>query len=261
MLSKNRIKELQSLSQKKFRNLSKTFLAEGDKIVFELLKSDFPCKELICTEKWFNEKGRGLGSKKELLITLAEEFQLEKISSLSNPSEVIAVCTFPKEKNEVELENNLILFIDSVRDPGNLGTLIRLADWFGISHIVASEDSVEWTNPKVIQSTMGSFIRIQPIYVNPASFFNNVKGKTEIFAADLTGENVYTSKLSNKGILIVSSESHGLSESLEPFVDRRIHIPKFSEQLSSAESLNVATATAILLSEFKRKIYATGKFK
>jgi len=259
MLSKNRIKELQSLSQKKFRNTSKTFLAEGDKIVFELLNSDFHIIELICTEKWLSGKGRSITPKKQVFISIAEEYQLEKISSLSNPSEVIAVCTFPKEKNEVELENNLILFIDSVRDPGNLGTLIRLADWFGVTQIVASEDTVEWTNPKVIQSTMGSFIRIQPTYVNPASFFNNVKGKTEIFAADLTGENIYTSKLSNHGILIVSSESHGLSESIEPFVNRRIHIPKFSEQLSSAESLNVATAAAILLSEFKRKNILNGK--
>lgn len=253
MLSKNRIKELQSLSQKKFRNSSKTFLAEGDKIVFELLKSDFPCTEIICTEKWFNQKGRGLGSQKELLISFAEEFELEKISSLSNPSEVIAVCSFPKQKNEVEFKNNLILFIDAVRDPGNLGTLIRLADWFGISQIVASEDTVEWTNPKVIQSSMGSFIRLQPQYVNSIDFFSKIKGKIEVFAADLSGTNVYDAELSNEGVLIVSSESHGLSSNLESFVNQKIHIPKFSENLSAAESLNVATATAILLSEFKRR--------
>jgi TrmH family RNA methyltransferase len=253
MLSKNRIKELQSLSQKKFRNTSKTFLAEGDKIVFELLQSDFPCRELICTEKWFNEKGRRFSSQKELLVTIAEEFQLEKISSLSNPSDVIAVCSFPEEKNEVELKNNLILYIDAVRDPGNLGTLIRLADWFGVSQIIASEDTVEWTNPKVIQSSMGSFIRLQPQYLNPVTFFSSINGETKIFAADLSGTNVYEAELSNECILIVSSESHGLSSILEPFVDQKIHIPKFSQNLSAAESLNVATATAILLSEFKRR--------
>jgi TrmH family RNA methyltransferase len=253
MLSKNRIKELQSLSQKKFRNASKTFLAEGDKIVFELMKSEFPIIEIICTQKWLDEKGRGLGAKTPLLVTLAEEFQLEKISSLSNPSEVIAVCAFPEEKNKVEFKNNFILFIDAVRDPGNLGTLIRLADWFGVSQIIASEDTVEWTNPKVIQSSMGSFIRLQPLYVNPLTFFSSINGETKVFAADLSGTNVYEAELSNESILIVSSESHGLSRNLEPFVNQKIHIPKFSQNLSAAESLNVATATAILLSEFKRR--------
>ena len=253
MLSKNRIKELQSLSQKKFRNTSKTFLAEGDKIVFELLKSEFPIIEIICTQKWLDEKGRRLSSQKELLVTVAEEFQLEKISALSNPSDIIAVCSFPEEKNEVEFKNNLILFIDAVRDPGNLGTLIRLADWFGVSQIIASEDTVEWTNPKVIQSSMGSFIRLQPQYLNPLTFFSSINGETKVFAADLSGTNVYEAELTNECILIVSSESHGLSSNLESFVNQKIHIPKFSQNLSVAESLNVATATAILLSEFKRR--------
>jgi len=253
MLSKNRIKELQSLSQKKFRNANKLFLAEGDKIVFELIKSDFPIIELICTEKWLSEKGRGITSKKQIPIAIAEEFQLEKISLLNTPSEVIAVCAFPEEQKNIDINNKLILFIDAVRDPGNLGTLIRLADWFGVSQLIASEDTVEWTNPKVIQSSMGSFIRLQPQYINPISFFSSIIGKTEIYAADLEGENIYQAELSNHGILIVSSESHGLSNYLETFVSKKINIPKFSENLSSAESLNVATAAAILLSEFRRR--------
>jgi TrmH family RNA methyltransferase len=250
MLSKNRIKELQSLSQKKFRNISKTFLAEGEKIVLELLDSEFPLIEIICTQEWLFEKGRSISEKKQFSFTIAEKFQLEKISSLSNPPDVIAVCAFPQNSKPLELNKDLILFLDSVRDPGNLGTLLRLADWFGITQVIASEDSVEWTNPKVIQSSMGSFIRIQPSYLNSVSFFSNIYEKTKVYAADLSGENIYTTTLQNIGILIVSSESHGLSNSLEPFVYQKIHIPKFSENIAAAESLNVATATAIILSEF-----------
>jgi TrmH family RNA methyltransferase len=253
MLSKNRIKELQSLSQKKFRNANLSFLAEGDKIILELINSKFPIQELICTEKWLAEKGRGLSSNNTITISIADEFQLEKISSLSTPSEVIALCKFPKKELTIDVKNKFTLFIDAVRDPGNLGTLIRLADWFGVSQIVASEDTVDWTNPKVIQSSMGSFIRLQPNYVNSSLFFSSIDESVEIYAADLTGKNVYDTELNSNGILIVSSESHGLSPDLEAFVKQKIHIPKFSEQLSSAESLNVATATAILLSEFKRR--------
>lgn len=250
MLSKNRISTIQKLHQKKFRMQENLFIAEGSKIVPEIISSGFGSPQVIGTEKW-------IASNQQILegihIEIAEEIDLEKISSMSTAPEVLAICTIPTQELPVCEKGKFYLILDSIRDPGNMGTIIRLADWFGVDAIIASEDCVEWSNPKVIQSTMGAFIRIRPSYTDIKAFIQVVNSQMPIIAADLVGDNLYSSDFLPEGCLILSSESHGLSAYLEPLINRKLHIPRGLISSGKTESLNVATAAAIFLGEFTRR--------
>ena len=250
MLSKNRISTIQKLHQKKFRVQENLFIAEGSKIVPEILSSGFGSPQVIGTEKWIASNQQILQG---IQIEVAEEMELEKISTLSTAPEVIAICTIPAQEIPVCQPGKLYLILDAIRDPGNMGTIIRLADWFGVDAIIASEDCVEWSNPKVIQSTMGAFIRIRPSCTNLKTFIESIHSQMPIFAADLEGENLYGSNFLPEGCLILSSESHGLSAYLEPLINRKLHIPRGLNSSGKTESLNVATAAAIFLGEFTRR--------
>lgn len=252
MLGKNRLRELQQLHQKKFRESQGKFLAEGAKIVPELLRSNFPVEEIFARDFWLS-KNHALLNESKCKVTEIAQNDLERLSQLQTPQEVIALCAKPVDKLPGIQAGRLMLILDSIRDPGNMGTLIRLADWFGLDGVLATEDSVEWTNPKVIQATMGSFIRMRPYYMDVASLISPTSFRLPVYAADLDGTNLYSGDYNASGFIIISNEAHGLSPELEPFVSEKIHIPAFFKQGSGPESLNAAMAGAIVLGEFSRR--------
>lgn len=249
MLGKIRIQHIQKLHHKKYRLHEKRFIAEGTKTVLELIKHDFPIECIVATASWLKQFKP---ENQKLTCIEAEKFELEKISCMQTTPDVLAVC----ELNQVEplkIEaDQLTLVVDAVRDPGNLGTIIRLADWFGVQQILATEDTVEWSNPKCIQASMGSFIRLKPCYMQ-VNELENVCKTNNSFAADLTGEDVYSASFGWGGILVVSSESHGLNKVFHSSVKHILSIPSAHRSNGGPESLNVATAAAILLSEFYRR--------
>mgnify|MGYP000495310766 FL=1 len=239
-LSKNHIKLIASLQQKKFRQKHQLFVAEGVKTVNELLHSNFKVAQLFATEDF------EISSKVENVITVSEA-ELKKISQLKSPNKVLGLFRIP-EKSSAE-NNGLIVALDAINDPGNLGTIIRLCDWFGVQKLVCSTTTVDCFNQKVVQSSMGSLTRVQIEYTNLIDFIKNTDIST--FIADMEGENMYKSTLPKDAILIMGNEANGISDEIRNIVDAKISIPRFGEN-QQTESLNVATATAILLSEFKR---------
>lgn len=240
MVSKNQIKLITSLQQKKYRKQEQLFFAEGVKVVQELLHSNFELQDLFTTKQDFLTVPKN----KVHAITEAE---LKKISALTTPNTCLAVFKIPKAKEMVE--KGLIMALDDVRDPGNLGTIIRLCDWFGIETLFCSEESVDIYNPKVVQATMGSISRVNVVYGNLEAFLSQTK--LPVFGTFMDGKNIYQEKLPKEGIIVMGNEANGISSSVEKLVSERIAIPRFGN-LQVTESLNVATATAIILSEFKR---------
>lgn len=238
MLSKNQIKLITSLKQKKQRQQHGFFVVEGVKTINELLESHLELHALYTTES-FN-----VDASKEILIS---ETDLKRISFLTTPNTALAVFKIPEQKH---IENDgLIVALDDVRDPGNLGTIIRLCDWFGIKHLVCSKETVDCYNPKVIQATMGSITRVSVSYVDLMAFLKSTN--SSVFGAFMEGENVYKRELPKQGVLVMGNEANGISKDIETLVNEKISIPRFGD-LQATESLNVATATAILLSEFRR---------
>jgi len=238
MLSKSQIKLITRLKQKKYRLQDGFFVAEGIKVINELLDSHLKLQHLFTTSS-FN-----IDANLETIIT---EVELKKISFLKTPNKALAVFEIPN--NESINENALIVALDNVSDPGNLGTIIRLCDWFGVKDLICGSASVDCYNPKVIQATMGSISRVNVSYVNLETFLED--SKVEKFGAFMDGENVYKGVLPSQGVLVLGNEANGISEAIEKKITQRISIPRFGA-LQATESLNVATATAILLSEFKR---------
>ncbi len=238
MLSKNQIKLITRLKQKKYRLQDGFFVVEGIKTIKELLQSNLTLHVLYTTET-FN-----IDAKNEILIS---EEDLKRISFLKTPNKALAIFKTPKAK--VVETNRLIVALDAVRDPGNLGTIIRLCDWFGITDLVCSKETVDCFNPKVIQATMGSITRVNISYINLEAFIKNTD--LPVFGAFMKGETVYNKQLPKKGILVMGNEANGISNAIETYITEKISIPRFGD-LQATESLNVATATAILLSEFRR---------
>jgi len=240
MLSINQKKYVNSLKQKKFRNQHQTFIVEGVKMVEELLNSDYEVEIIFATEIWISNNNA-------IHSELVSDKELASISSLKTPNEILAVAKM-KQQQDVEVENQLTLALDKLQDPGNMGTIIRTSDWFGITTIVCSKDSVDIYNPKVIQATMGSFFRVNVVYLELVDFFNDHKELT-VYGALLDGENMHDKDLSDKNaVLLMGNESKGISEELIPFITDKIFIPRHGK----AESLNVATATAIISSQIKK---------
>lgn len=239
MLSKSQIKLITSLKQKKYRQQYGFFVVEGVKTIKELLQSNLVLYALYTTES-FNSN-----AKDEVLIS---ETDLKRISFLTTPNKALAVFKIPQPK-PVEA-NGLMVALDDVRDPGNLGTIIRLCDWFGVKELICSNETVDCFNPKVVQATMGSLTRVNIIYVDLVQFLKDTK--LPIYGAFMDGESVYNKQLPKNGILVMGNEANGVSQEIEKIITDKISIPRFGE-LQATESLNVATATAILLSEFKRR--------
>jgi len=237
-LFKNQIKLITSLKQKKYRQLHGLFIAEGIKTINELLASNFAIHTLFTTES-FN-----IDAKNELIIS---EKELKQISFLKTPNKALAI--FHIQKPKAIDTDQLIVALDDVRDPGNLGTIIRLCDWFGIKDLLCSLETVDCFNPKVIQASMGSITRVNINYINLPTFLKDTN--LLVFGAFMDGENVYKKNLPAKGVLVMGNEANGISKSVETLVTEKIAIPRFGA-IQATESLNVATATAIILSEFKR---------
>jgi TrmH family RNA methyltransferase len=240
MISKNQIKLITGLQQKKYRKQHKLFFAEGVKVVRELLASNFELHSLFTTQPDFDE----VEDDKRYIITEAD---LKKISALTTPNTCLAVFEMPEPKT---VENHgLIMALDDVRDPGNLGTIIRLCDWFGIEQLVCSEQSADVYNPKVVQATMGSLSRVNVSYINLEDYLSTAT--LPVLGTFMDGENIYTDKMPQQGIIIMGNEANGISAGVAAYVTKRIAIPRFG-RLQETESLNVATAAAIVLSELKR---------
>lgn len=240
MVSKSQIKLITSLAQKKYRYKHGLFVAEGFKTISELINSKFTLNRLFTLAEDF-----GIEDDK---IQKLDKRELKKISFLKTPQLALALFEIPKE-NRLQ-DETLILALDGVRDPGNLGTIIRLCDWFGIKHLVCSEDSVDCFNPKVVQATMGSLARVNISYCDLKSYLED--SDLPVYGAFMDGQNIYKAETSEKGILVMGNEANGISAEIEELIQEKISIPRFGK-IQETESLNVATATAILLSEFKRK--------
>ena len=248
-LSKNRIKYIHSLELKKIRKQEKVFLAEGHKLVEELL-GRFKCRFLVATSEWLTQNNPSVYV--EEIYEVSEE-ELAKASLQKSPQQVLAVFEKPNDYYDKELFNNsLCLALDDVQDPGNLGTILRIADWFGIEHIFCSPNTVDVYSPKAIQATMGAIARVQVHYtplVELITSLNNIP----IYGTFLDGENIYSQSLSNNGIIIMGNEGNGISREMEKLVNRKLFIPNYPKERSTSESLNVAIATAITCAEFRRK--------
>jgi TrmH family RNA methyltransferase len=242
MLSKNQIKLISSLQQKKHRFANQLFFAEGVKVIQELVKSNFELEHLYTTKEDFND----VAAHKRSLIS---ENELNKISALATPNTCLAVFKIPLESKIIE--SGLLLALDDIRDPGNLGTILRLCDWFGIQQLVCSKETVDIYNPKVVQATMGSIARVNVNYIDLNAFIS--KTKLPVFGTFMNGENIYKTALPQEGIIVMGNEANGISEEIEKLISKRLTIPRFGT-LQITESLNVATATSIILSEFRRQI-------
>jgi RNA methyltransferase, TrmH family len=242
MVSKNQIKLITGLQQKKYRKQHKLFFAEGIKVVQELLTSNFELHHLYTTKDVF----AGINAAK---VTQINEAELKKISALTTPQTCLALFEMPDEKPVAN--TGLIVALDDVRDPGNLGTIIRLCDWFGIAHLVCSDECVDVYNPKVVQATMGSVSRVNVVYTDLQQYLSNTQ--LPVFGTFMDGQNIYAKTLLQEGVIVMGNEANGISVEIEALCTQRIAIPRFGA-LQATESLNVATATAIILSEFRRNI-------
>lgn len=251
MLSKNQIREIQSLQLKKNRDLKKLFIAEGVKTCLEILTQMPSIIEQVYATTHFIKANASL--LKEHVITYAEvdETELAKISLQNSPNQVLAICNYFEETtSNYKPEQDVSFYLDDVRDPGNMGTIIRLADWFGITSIFCSESSCDFYNPKVIQSTMGSFLRVKISYTSLKNVIAENKPE-KIYGAVLEGKNLYKEKLA-PGIIVIGNEANGISDENMRLLTHRITIPKSGN--SGTESLNAAMATSILASEFYRQL-------
>ena len=247
MISKNQIKYIRQLEQKKFRKRENCFVAEGPKVVGDLMRQYQP-EAIFATEDW-----NGIELTGPVPVSRVTDEELRRISFLQTPQQVLALFPIPEHTSYLSpLTSHLYLALDSVQDPGNLGTIIRIADWFGIDTIFCSEDTADAYNPKVVQATMGSLAHVHIIYTDLLQLFETLPNDFPVYGTLLDGEDIYQQPLSDYGIIVMGNEGNGISEAVRQRVTHRLLIPNF-HQGPSAESLNVAIATAITCSEFRRR--------
>ena len=237
-LSNKYHKLITSLSQKKYRQKHQLFVVEGVKVVHEFLKSSYELEILFSTDNDF--------SFLDCFIEVSPQ-ELKKISSLKTPNKVLALFKIPRE-TRVD-SSGLIVALDTINDPGNLGTIIRLCDWFGVKQLICSRETVDCYNSKVVQASMGSLTRVSISYLNLAVYLETVS--SPIFVADMDGVSVYKSQLPSSAILVMGNEANGISEPIKQLISTKLSIPRYGNS-QQVESLNVASATAILLNEFRR---------
>jgi TrmH family RNA methyltransferase len=245
MLSKNTVKFIKSLHQKKFRNAEQRFFVEGEKSVLEVLNSSFQVSILLATSQFLNNHQLAV-SKSSCEVIPVTQNQLESLGQYQSNDSALAVVQMKSNESFDFPSGQLVIGLDDVRDPGNLGTIIRIADWYGIHHLVFSAQTAEFYNPKVIQASMGSFTRVKFFYGDLAQIFE--KWGSPVYGAFLDGENIHQMNQLEPGVILMGNESKGISSDLENLVTKKVTIPGFGE----AESLNVAIATAIISDNFKR---------
>jgi TrmH family RNA methyltransferase len=238
-ITKNHLKLITSLNQKKYRIKNNLFIAEGTKVIHEFLNSSLELEQLFCVDD--------SDYKNVVEKTNISEAVLKKLSSLKTPNNALALFKIPEMKPL--LNSGLILALDDVNDPGNLGTIIRLCDWFGVEQLICSKNTVDCYNTKVVQATMGSLTRVSVVYIDLELYLE--KSDLPKYATLMNSDSIYKTKLPENAILVMGNEANGISESILKLLNQSVSIPRFGNS-QETESLNVATATAILLSEFKR---------
>jgi TrmH family RNA methyltransferase len=239
MVTKSELKYIQSLSDKKVRLETGCFIAEGVKLVGEMIAAGYPLKAVYALDSWDSPDT-------SIEVTRIEAFELEKMSMLQTPNQVLAVAMMPQKEVALDLAGQLTLVLDGIQDPGNMGTIIRTADWFGIRQIVASEDTVDVYNPKVIGATMGSFMRVSVTYKNLQEWMPTVK--LPVYGALLEGENIFTTNAVKEGLLVIGSEGKGIRENILDQITHPVTIPK----TGGAESLNAGIAAGIIVAQLTR---------
>ena len=239
MVTKSELKYIQSLSDKKVRLETGCFIAEGVKLVGEMIAAGYPLKAVYALDSWESPDA-------SIEVTRIEVFELEKMSMLQTPNQVLAVAMMPQQVKALDLGGQLTLVLDGIQDPGNMGTIIRTADWFGIRQIVASEDTVDVYNPKVIGATMGSFMRVSVTYKNLQEWMPTVK--LPVYGALLEGENIFTTNAVKEGLLVIGSEGKGIRENILDLITHPVTIPK----IGGAESLNAGIAAGVIVAQLTR---------
>jgi TrmH family RNA methyltransferase len=255
LLSKAKIQLIRSLEQKKYRDRHGLFIVEGDKAVREMLVSTLTVEYLLAKPAWLNRLPDGLPVKANYMLEINDR-ELSQISFLKTPNQALALMRIPEYPLDTnELTGGLSLYLDRVQDPGNLGTMIRLADWFGIRHVICGKGCADPFHPKTIQSTMGSIIRVKT-YQFDVSFFQQLKNRYPdfpVYGTFLNGENLYGTPLSSRAVIVMGNESKGISNEVAQYVNRRLLIPPYPPDEPTSESLNVAAAAAIFCAEFRNR--------
>ena len=258
MLSKNQVKFIRSLHSRKGREEHRLFLAEGSKSVLEVAASSYRVEQVLALEEWIREHGKELSGSGINAIPV-DAGEMERITALATASPALAVVRMKAAPAAApEAGRGLTLVLDDIQDPGNLGTIIRIADWFGIGTIVCSPGTVELWNPKVIQATMGSFTRVDVFYTGLAGFLQEARSHGPVYGTFLEGTNIYSEDLAADGVIVIGNESRGISEDAGTFVTNKITIPSYAldqKQGTRAESLNAAIATAVVCAEFRRRFH------
>ncbi|MEE4286978.1 MAG: RNA methyltransferase [Mariniphaga sp.] len=255
MIGKNKLKLIKSLAQKKYRLKENSFLAEGDKIVKEVIESGIKVKELFATTNFISENKKHLDNVGHVVESTSEG--IKKASLLQQPQNCLAICELPTEPQIPSNPKGIFLYLDGIQDPGNLGTIIRTCDWFGMKYLLCSPDTADVYNPKVIQASMGSFTRVKTIYMPFNALSANLqKSEITVYGTFLEGENIYTKNFSENALVILGNEGRGIRNEVANNVRYRINIPSFNPSENRAESLNVAITAAIICNEFARKKFA-----
>lgn len=250
MISKNRIKLIHSLDKKKFRNDTGLFVAEGHKLVGELLDAEWNPTYIAAEQRWAQQHAQAMGQTEHDIVSTDE---LARASLLQHPQQVLALFRIPTHPASLDAvaRNELCLALDGVQDPGNMGTIVRLADWFGIGHIFCSPDTVDVFNPKAVQATMGAISRVQVHYTDLVQQL--AQADATIYGTHLDGANIYDQPLGHTGVIVMGNEGKGVSEAVSAHVNQRLYIPPYPADNHTVESLNVAIATAIVCAEFRRR--------
>lgn len=252
MITSYQIKYVKSLQQKKYRRQENIFVAEGEKIISEIINSSWQIKQLYATESWL-DNARNLPKHIKTERVIGKE--MERMSGFKNPSSVLALVEMRSHNiTDIQLRENLVLVLDNIQDPGNLGTIIRTADWFGIRQVVCSPATAEIYNPKVLQSSMGSFLRVSVFYTHLPQFLQSVPSGYPVMGTFTSGDIIYSLPEVYEGIIVTGNESQGISNPVMPFITKRITIPqRKSDNLSKhVESLNASVATGIILSHLTK---------
>jgi TrmH family RNA methyltransferase len=251
MISKGLTSHIRSLRLKKFRDHHREFVAEGPKIALEVLNSSLPVSRVICTEI-FSKLHEPTLSASDTEIIIVTDKDLDRVTNLTTPNQVIVIANYPQGYPSGKIKpEKMILALDRIQDPGNLGTIIRTADWFGFRQIICSSDTVDLFNPKVIQSTMGSFLRVQVSYTNLVDYLRNAND-LNILGTYPEGQNIFHHKVEGESIIVIGNESQGISREVSELVQTKITIPSAS---SGSDSLNASMAASVIMAEFARKAH------
>ncbi len=246
-LSKNKLKYIRSLKDKKYRSEYGTFVAEGNKLICDLLPY-LKCQILVATASFLETTDT---SNVDDIIEVNDN-QLAQASFLQNPQQALGVFFQPKSESIVDIKDQLVLALDGIQDPGNMGTIVRLADWYGIKHIFCSHDTADIYNPKVVQATMGALTRVNIHYIDLIDFLNKNKN-IPVYGTFLDGRNMYEKEITPHGIVVMGNEGNGIRPETEKFITEKLYIPNYPVGQETSESLNVAVATAIICAEFRRR--------